>query len=253
MADAREEALREASALTKGFRSFFADLRGDREERLAAAVETAQLCAEEIKRLRRDYDNRIMELDPEKGEELAMMEEREVLMERAATVRKMGGVQRDMLEKIEGERRQRTGYVESLEHTLATGERALKALLEYERRLNDNEARLDDGFTARMGRLASIATAGAEALESLEHFIERVGVADVSMIRIFQQKKPDPALELRNCERNLKDVRALITKTETDLVGARQELRPIEAAYRNFLIAATQGQAPQRMERPVRS
>ena len=247
----RRDALEAAENLTKGVWGILAGWRGTREQRVEDAVHTARFCQMELDRLREVHERRIAELDPVKAEELAQNEERLLLMERAATVRKRGGARAKVLDQLEHERRSRMDFVDSLEHALFVGERALAAIDEYARRLEAKSARLEaDSLTARIGLLASVKTAAAEARESLTNFIERVGIADESMIRIGEEGATGQQ-ELLHCRRNRTDIQALMAKMQFDLEMARDAVRPIEAAYRNFLMAATTNASPPREAGPT--
>ena len=162
----------------------------------------------------------------------------------------MGGPQVDVLNRLEAERRPHIEFIDELEHVLRVGEHARLATEEYQRRLRAEVAQLEAGsLTARIGKLATVKTAGAEARESLLAFVRKVGIGDESMVRIFQSTEVDAELEAQNCARNLKDLAAMMATYEADLDAARRELRPIEMAYRNFL-ATTTGSSPPRVNMP---
>ncbi|MCB9677825.1 MAG: hypothetical protein H6737_22165 [Alphaproteobacteria bacterium] len=251
LARTRAEHLREAEALSKGMKGFMAAWRGDQDQRIDDAIATAKLCKIEIDRLREEHERRLAKLDPDRAEEVAMLEERKVILEQAATVRKMGGSSARTLSQLDDQRKKRLDRIEHLEHVMFVGDHAEKALSEYRRRLSDEAGQLEaDAMTARIGTLASTQTAGAEAQESLVHFLERVeGGADVH-IRIRPNGSGTRAEEIAACIQNLDEVRALMRTTRDALDAARLDLRPIETAYRNFLTHTTASSAPERTHGP---
>lgn len=225
LAAERKRALDEAKSLSTGLGGMIAGFRGTREKRLDAAVERARVTKEQLDALRADRERRIAELDPARAEEMALAVERQLLMERAEVLRKKGGPQAALLDRLEQERRTRLNAIEGFEHAVFVGERALKAVGAYQQRLTADGSR---------GQTATVGTAGAEARETLVHFYDKAG-ADAAEIDIARTADVEVHEEIARCARLVARIEELRQARQQDLERARVALRPIEAGYRNLL------------------
>lgn len=241
LASERRRALDTAESMTHGLAGWWAGVRGDRESRIDEALRTADRCKVELEQLRKDRERRISQVDPVRAAKMAEMEEHQILMERAAALRKRGGPQVALLDSLESERRSRQQRIAELEHHVYLASVCTKAVDQYVRKLRSEGHDLNSDkstLTGRVGATASTGTAGAEAREQVLMFEHKTAI-DLRVDRLAAHPEVDIEQEATRCARTKRRLMTVARELQAELDSARAAIRPIETGYRNLLSSAT--------------